>query len=62
MMSCHYLEPRGLSLAVLQSHLPIGMAWEAFRIAGKRAYRWFSGFPFYRVETACSSDLRLRIA
>lgn len=41
-MSCWYFEPRGLSLVVLQKHLPQGVAWEAFRIAGKRAYRWFS--------------------
>jgi hypothetical protein len=43
-MSCYYLEPRGLSLTVLLSHLPLGMAWEGFRTAGKVAYRLYKSF------------------
>lgn len=38
-MSCHYLEPKGLSRRVLEAHLPLGIAWEGFRLAGKVAYR-----------------------
>lgn len=43
-MTCHYLEPRGLSLRVLLAHLPTGMAWDAFRITGKVANRLYSAF------------------
>lgn len=44
-MSCYQFEPSdGHGLANLQSHLPRGMWWDAYRIAGKRAYRLFAAF------------------
>lgn len=41
-MSCWYLEPLQRSLDLLQRHLPLGMAWESFRLAGKTAYKLLS--------------------
>lgn len=38
-LTCHYLEPKGLSRRVLEAHLPLGVAWESFRLMGKVAYR-----------------------
>ena len=42
-MSCFQYEPLGRAATVLRKHLPVGMAWEAFRIPGKVAYRFLSG-------------------
>lgn len=42
-MSETWLTPRDVSLAVLQSHLPLGKAWNGFRIAGKVAYQFLKG-------------------
>lgn len=44
MLNCFWLQPLGRSLDVLQRHIPLGTAWLAFRIQGKRAYRMMSGF------------------
>jgi hypothetical protein len=41
-MSCFWLEPKQRSLEVLQAHFPLGMAWDAFRTAGKNAYALLS--------------------
>lgn len=43
-MSCFWLRARQASLDVLHAHLPLGMAWEAFRIVGKVAYRLVAAF------------------
>lgn len=37
-MACFWLEPKQRSLEVLWAHLPLGIAWDAFRTAGKNAY------------------------
>ena len=42
MTTCHQYEPKGKSLHVIQQHLPLGYAWESFRLAGKVAYRLLS--------------------
>lgn len=43
-MTCYQLTPRGDSLFTLWRHLPVGVAWIAFRMPGKVAYRLFQGF------------------
>lgn len=44
-MACYQYEPRdGQALANLQSHLPHGMWWDAYRTQGKRAYRLWKAF------------------
>lgn len=43
MSTCHQFEPSdGQGLATLQRHTPLGVAWDAYRIAGARAYRLWS--------------------
>lgn len=37
--ACGWLQPLGRSLDVLLRHLPLGSAWLAYRLPGKRAYR-----------------------
>lgn len=41
-MTCYWLEPKQRSVEVLWAHLPTGRAWDAFRVAGKVAYRLLS--------------------
>jgi len=41
-MTNTWLSP-GAALGTLSAHLPLGWAWDAFRIAGKRAYRLLLG-------------------
>lgn len=43
MTSCHQFQPNGTSIQTLWAHLPFGYAWDAFRTAGKNAYRLLSG-------------------
>ncbi|MFP3921666.1 MAG: putative phage tail protein, partial [Dichotomicrobium sp.] len=40
MSDCHYLEPKGKSREALVRHLPLGIAWDAFRLPGRTAYKW----------------------
>jgi len=42
-MNAWSLTPIGRSQDVLARHLPLGPAWRAFRVAGKRAYRMLTG-------------------
>lgn len=45
MTSCNQYAPNnGQALANLQRHLPTGMAWDAYRIVGKNAYKLWSAF------------------
>lgn len=41
---CFKFKPTGNALANLQRHLPTGIAWDAYRIPGKRFYKLFSAF------------------
>lgn len=43
-MSCYTYEPKGTALETLQRHLPTGLAWDAYRIAGKNLYRLWAAF------------------
>jgi uncharacterized protein YmfQ (DUF2313 family) len=43
-MSCYQYEPKNTALATLQRHLPTGLAWDAYRIVGKNAYKLWSAF------------------
>lgn len=38
-----WIEPQGRSQDVIERHVPLGPAWRAFRVAGKRAYRMITG-------------------
>lgn len=42
--NCGWLQPLGRSLDVLLRHFPLGSAWLAFRLPGKRANRMVSAF------------------
>lgn len=44
LQSCLWVAPLGRSLDVLLRHVPVGPAWTAFRVAGKRAHRMLRGF------------------
>lgn len=43
LFSCHWLTPLGRSLDVILRHVPLGAAWLAFRLPGKRAFRLMQG-------------------
>lgn len=43
-MTCWWLEPKGNAVDTLTRHLPMGVAWEAFRIPGKVARRLIEGY------------------
>jgi|CXWL01.1.fsa_nt_gi uncharacterized protein YmfQ (DUF2313 family) len=43
-MGCFWLEPKGKALEALLRHTPLGVAWEAFRIPGKVAYRLYEAY------------------
>lgn len=43
-MNCYQYEPKGTALTTLQKHLPTGLVWDAYRIAGKNAYKLWAAF------------------
>lgn len=43
-MGCYWYEPTANALATLLRHTSLGVAWEAFRIVGKNAYRLYQSF------------------
>jgi uncharacterized protein YmfQ (DUF2313 family) len=43
-MTCQHLEPQGKARAALEKHLPLGVAWQAFRTPGANAYKLWGAF------------------
>lgn len=45
-MTCHQFSPNNAEVQTLWAHLPFGYAWDAFRTAGKVAYRLLQSLAF----------------